>query len=411
MCKSMSAKRCLLIAAILGVVVLSAKITSWIYCSSYHLTTSASKSLTGYDLNKIVNVPLGKVNLEFDNRLVYTDKPQADRRDKLTIKPQISLSHKWDNGFAKVFYRGEYFNNTSNSYRDFFPDETKPLYANRTYNQQVGGKLTFDDESVYGSLASRHRTFFYNSLLDSEPTILETNNINTSFTMGYRVLKPISVFVTGNNKQALDDKSDLYNYASGRVGVTLDNPVPFGIISAQSRVEWLTGKQLSLDLNTTTYAVEQTPQRLIPVTSEFRYTVMPTQQIMGFVSYANRSFYDREGEEMLFNSHFLRTSGKYSFLYDASNASFVEIGTKYAPGDEIKYKSSNYFARAEMKVIDKLYLGTGFNSMPERLTKYEGIARYYFSPWNEVFVNFIHTEDPEFNKVGNYTAVGVRMMF
>jgi len=406
----MSAKRCILIALALGAVVLSAQMTSWVYCSGYHFKTSMNEHLTGYDLNKIVNVPLGAYNLEYEGRLVYTDRWQDDRQDRLTLKPQLSLSRKWDKGFAKVWYRGEFFD--KNVGRDFFLRETEPLYAKRTYNQHVGGKLTFDDEIIYGSVASRHRTFFYNSLVDSSSATLQTNNINTSFTAGFRIIKPVSIFLTGTNKQALDDKSDLYNFASGGFGAAFDSPVfSFGYLSAVSRIEWLTGKNLSLDLDTLTYTLVQNSQRLIPVTSDLRYTVMATPQLMGYLSYANRSFYDREGKEMLFNSQFLRASCKYTYNYDLSSASFTEIGGKYSPQDNVKHRSSVLFAKSEMKVFKRLYLGAGVNHTPERLTRYEGIVRYFLMPWNEIFIDYIYTDDTELDSFTTYTSAGVRLMF
>jgi hypothetical protein len=406
----MSSKRCILIALALWAVVLSAQMTSWVYCSGYHFKNAMNEHLTGYDLNKIVYIPLGAYNLEFENRFVYTDRMQDDRQDRLTIKPQLSLSRKWDNGFAKIWYRGEFFD--KNIGRGFFDNETNPLYAKRTYNQQVGGKLTFEDEFFYGNVASRHRTFFYNSLIDTEPTTLQTNNINTSFTAGFRVIKPVSFFLTGTNKQALDEKSDLYDFASGGMGLTFDNPLlSFGYLSANSRIEWLTGKHLSLDLDTLTYMHVQNSQRLLPVTSEMRYTVMATPQLMGYLSYANRSFYDRENREMLFNSQFLRASCKYTYNYDQSSASFTEIGGKYSPQDIVKHQSSVLFAKSEMKVIKRLYLGAGINHTPERLTRYEGIIRYFLMPWNEIFIDYIYTDDIDLDNFTTYTSAGVRLMF
>ncbi len=414
MCKSMSAKRYILIAvAALGFVILSAKITSWIYCSSYHLTTSASKSLTGYDLNKIVNAPLGKYNLEFENRLVYTDNKQSDRYDRITIKPLLSLSRKWENCFGKVYYRGEYFDKTAD--RDFLVAANMPR-LHHTYNQQAGFTSNYNIGNLTGKLDARHRTFYYEPLDDGESVIRQVSNVFSNAEIGYSVIKPVTIFASASIRSASDKKTDVYDTKSAGIGLKLNYPVNYtNHIQGLTRIDWQKGDLYSIETETLPpdYIEHkfQTAEKLMPITHSLRYTKMVTPQILGFVSYENRSFYDKDQKQFLFNSQFLRGSCKYTFVYDLTEGSFAELGAKYAPSDVVKHKSSGYFGKGEFKVIDKLYLGAGFNSMPQRLTRYEAVARYYISPWNEVFVNFVHSEDPEYNKNNNNIAAGVRMMF
>jgi hypothetical protein len=414
----MSAKRYFLIAAALWAFALSAQMTTWVYGSGYHFKTTTNRHLTGYDINKVIYVPLGAYNLELENRFVYIDRLQDDRyenvdirQDRVDEKMQLSLSRKWDKSFAKVFYRGEFYN--QNLKRDFFLNETPDIFARRTYNQQAGGKATFDYDTFYGNIQARERTFFYNYVPDHESEILETSNINASATAGYRIIKPVSVFVTATDKKALDKRSNLYDYASGGIGVTFDSPLmpPVGYLSASSRVEWYKGDRLSIDFNPTTFFYEQTSKRMIPVTSDMRYTVMASQQVMGYVSYVNRSFYDREAKEMLYNSQFLRGSCKYSFPYDASAASFVEVAAKYSPEKNFKNRSSMIFAKSEMKVFDRFYLGAGINHTELRVTRYEGVARFFLTPWNEIFVDYVYTNDIQNKNFSTYTSGGVRLLF
>lgn len=416
MCKSMSAKRCLLIIAIIGVVALSAKVSTWIYCSTYHLTTSASKSVTGFDLNKIVNAPIGKYNLEYENRLFYLDRnPKLDYPDKpehldrLVIRPTLSLSRKWEDGFGKVFYRGEFYDKTSD--RGFLVAANMPP-LHHTFNQQAGFSGDYHWGNLTGELNARHKTFYYEPLYDGESVIRQVNNLASNAEIGYSIIKPVTVFATASIRSASDKKTDVYDTKSAGLGLDLNLPISYTRqLHGTTQIDWLKGDVLSLDLNTQTWMKEQNTQRLMPITHALRYSDMVTPQIIGFVSYENRSFYDKDNQQFLFNSHFLRCSAKYSFTYDLSNASFIEAGAKYAPSGEVEYKSSNYFTNGEFKVIDKLYLGAGFNAMPQRLTRYEAIARYYLTSWNEVFVDYIYTNDPEFDKSGNNIAAGVRMMF
>jgi hypothetical protein len=189
-------------------------------------------------------------------------------------------------------------------------------------------------------------------------------------------------------------------------------------ISATSKIEWLDGKLLSGGYDENWNPI-QTTQRLMPITSEVRITQAITPQIMSFVSYQNRAFWDKGAEQMLLNSEFVRAQLKYNFTYDLSLGSFAEIGAKFSPEleksrgeDEIlKHKSSVIFAKGEFQTLKGLYLGGGYSQMPDRLNRYEGIVRAFITPVNEIFVNYIYTDDVEFDARTSYAGAGVRMMF
>lgn len=417
----MSPKRCLLIAVALWAVVSWAQVSGWTYSNVYNFTNANKDQLTGLDLNKVVSVQLGKSVLELENRLVYTDRMQEERQDRINDRIQISLSSHSKTMQAKAFYRGEFFD--KNLGRSFW-DNDIAVYAKHTYNQQIGGYLSFDQDAVYGTVAARQRTFFYNPMNDGEAKYPQAANVNTSFTAGYRIIKPLSVFTTGYVKQALDKKSDAYNVASGGVGMALNMPLFFvGNLAASSKVEWLKGEQLSTDLDTLVWMDVQNTQRLMPVISELRYTHMITPSLTSFISYYNRAFYDKNAGQMLLNSDMLRMQVKYTLGYDLSAGTFVEVGTKLSPEDRIEQKNSVTFAKAEFQTLPRLYLGGGYSAMPDRLNRYEGVVRYYLSSWNEVFFNYImyddnYSEDDPYDNSGvqisgdtKYAGVGIRMMF
>jgi hypothetical protein len=416
--KCMPSKRYLLIALALVAVALSAQMTSWVYCTGYHYRSLNGEHLTGYDLNKVVNVPLGSYNLEFDNRLTYTDRPMPrERYDRLTLKPLITLSRKWENCSGKIFYRGEFFDKVR--MRDNFLAAAFPAIK-RTYNQQTGFSSDYHFGKLTGKLDARHRTYYYEPQFDGDSNILQVNNLASQVEIGYNIIQPLTVFTTASFKSALDKKTTIYDSQTAGLGLKLNHPITsMHQIQGSAMIQWLDGDRYSIDkriIDWIPYEFKST-ERLIPLLYNFRYVQMVSQQLMGFINYDNRSFYDREQQEFLFNSHFLRGSLKYTLPYDLSNASFVEIGAKYAPSDVLIHKSSNWMAKTELKVVKNLYLGAGINSMTERLTRYEGIARYFFSPWSEIFVNYVYTDDPESEthfepaNYTTYTAAGVRVMF
>jgi hypothetical protein len=291
----------------------------------------------------------------------------------------------------------------------------------QTYNQQAGFTGDFSLNKLAGKLEARHRTFYYEQQFDGDADIQQVNNIASNVEIGYKVIEPVSVIVNASVRSALDDKTEIYDTKSAGIGLKMNLPINYlHHLQGSATVQWLDGERYSIHKYLTPdflWVEEQTAERMIPLNYNLRYVQMVTQQLMGFVSYENRSFYDTSQQEFLFNSQFLRGSLKYTFTYDLSNASFVEIGGKYAPSEDLIYKSSNWMAKTEMKVWDKLYIGGGINSMPERLTRYEGVLRYFLSPWNEVFINYIYTDDPEAKKnffpssFTTYTSAGIRVMF
>jgi len=394
----MPAKRCILIAAVLIVVVLSAKVTSWVYCSAYNYRTGASELLTGYDVNKIVNAPLGKYNLELENRFVYTDGQQPDRQERLNDRIQLSLDRKWDNAYIKAFYRGEWFDK---NYGLIFPEGALWPYFERNSNQ-AGFSGKFVAGNFDYQLNARYRSYYFKPVFPDFSDNVKDSNLKTDAELNYAFYNPLAIYISGVSKSSLDDRSSEFDYQSVGTGLKLNLPIsPIRHLEGQTGIQWRKSEFLSaLD-----------GDRLIPVTNSLRYTQLVTPQLTGFISYENRCFYDRENQEMLFNSQFLRASGKYTFVYDLSHGSFLELGAKYSNRGNVKYKSSAAFTHGEMKVIDRFYLGGGVNLMPKRLNRYQAVARYFISPWNEVFVDFTYIDDFEYNDLATHTSAGVRLMF
>lgn len=411
----MSAKRYLLIAAALWAVALSAQVTNWIYTSAYHYRTLSKTHLTGLDFNSITDVTLGKYHLELDNRFTHLDRENLkERHDRQTLKPQLTLSRKWQTGYGKVYYRGEYYNLSPDRY---LYDVADFPALKRTYDQHIGIAGSFQARNLDIDWSTRHRTFFYNPSFDAENKIVQTNNLTSSAEIGYKVVKPIKVFVAAYDKSALDDKTDIYDCRSAGAGIALDlQPFsPAHNLQARAQIDWIKSDILSTEsyINPDTFMPEtrKVYDRLIPVTGSLRYSYMLNPQLMGYTSFENRLFYDTDQQEMLFNNMFVRTSGKYTFAYDPAHASFMELGAKYSPRMGMKHRSSALYTQTEMKAVNRFYMGGGVNHMIKRLTRYNGVIRYFITPWNEVFVDYTYTDDIEFKEFTTYTSAGVRVQF
>jgi hypothetical protein len=394
--KRMSAKRYLLIAAALCfVVILSAKISTWIYGSGYNLRTGASEHLTGYDLNSIVSAPIGKYNLELENRFVFKDREQAYLQERLDERVQLTLDRKWESYYAKAFYRGEWFDK---SYGWIMPTGSFMPYYERNFNQ-AGLSGTAEINNFKASLNARYRAFSFQPVFPDFTDEIQGKNLKADAEVAYTFYKPLAAYIRASDKAALDDKTELYDVASVGTGLKLDLPLsPIRGIQAQSGIDWIDSDALASD-------------RLIPVTTNLRYHQMLNPQLTGFATYELRNFYDRENASMLLNSMFLRASGKYTLTYDYSHGSFVELGGKFAPRGNVTHKSSAAFLRSELKVWGDLYLGGGVNHMPSRYTHYEALARYFVTPVSEVFVDYVYSDDIEYKDFTTYTSAGLRLNF
>jgi hypothetical protein len=392
----MSAKRCLLIALALWGVALSAQVSAWTYSSVYHAKTLYKEHLTGYDVNKVVNARMGNFNLELDNRFEYYDRVRDDRQERVNDRLQLTLANQGRDYYAKAFYRLEY---NDKAYGWIMPmGQPMPHYERNS--SQVGFSGAVNLGKFDAELQARYRSYQYTPVFSFMPDELKGNNLKAESEIDYHISKPLAVFVKGFIK-ADDDEPD-FDYQSAGLGIKLSLPItPIQHLQAQSQVCWLDGEYFNTNAT----------DRMIPITHAVRYAQMVTPQLMGYASYENRSFYDRAEQAWLLNSHFLRTSAKYTLDYDLAHASYIELGTKLSPHKKVTRKSSAIFTHAETKVIGKLYLGAGINHLDERLTRYNGVIRYFVTPVSEVFIDYTYTDDVEYKDYTTYTSGGIRMVF
>jgi len=392
----MPAKRCLLIAVALLAVVLSAQqVSAWSYSSVYHYKSLYGKHLTGYNSNVIVDARFGRTSVELENRFDYTDRFKDDVQERLNERLQLAVSHNWDNGFVKGFYRSDWFDKETGY---ILPMGSFMPYYEHNF-KQAGVSANGNYANLKASFNGRYRSYNFQPVFPMFTKEVKGDNLKSEAEIDFRFYKPLAIYISASDKSALDSDYDNYDISSVGTGLKLDHTfTPIQHIEAQTGIDWRESDAIAQD-------------RLIPVTSKIRYTYMLDTQITGFVSYEARNFYDREGQALLFNSHYLRASGKYTFLYDLSHGSYMEIGGKAAPSEQVKYTSSAIFAQTDIKLTGRFYLGGGINHMIERYTNYEAKAHYFFTPVSEIFVDYIYTDDIEFNEFATYTSAGLRLLF
>ncbi len=406
----MSAKRYLLILSVLLAASCAAALDGWHYSTLYHYKGGNGNELTGTEINQAVTYPLPFGFIEAEERFAWTDLAQDDRKERLNNRFQLTGHYLQENLQAKLFYRGEYYNH--NEIKGYFSDDTV-TFARRTYLQQFGLESGFRHDRFRAYLSFRQRSFFYNPYLfntntfefESAHKIEQTDNVTTEGDVGFRIISPLSVFVTGFSKQSLNRRDDKYDLKSIGSGLQLEESLSaMTHLAFQTRIDWRAAELLS-------------EQRSIPISSEARISHLINPQLAAFLSYHDRAFYDRQAGQLLRNSSAWRTRVKYTLEYDASMGSFAAIGVKYSRRNQ----STGYSANTELLTFPRLYLGGGIKYNPDRslflttesvsITSYEGIVRYFLLPTAELCLNYIYTDDGEFKKITRYAAAGIRMTF
>jgi len=394
--KRMSAKRYLLIAFVVLAAGLSGQqVSAWSSSNAYHYRSLYKEHLTGYNTDNIVTAEWDKYILELDNRFSYMDRATENRQERLHDKLQLSLDRRSDHAYLKLFVRNEWFDK---QYGWILPNaELMPYHESRSTQTGLSGSL--DLEKLDAFINARYRSYAFKPVFDFIPDNIEGEYLKADAEVAYNFYKPLSVFISAYQKAALDDKYDSFDAASIGAGLRLQADLtPIQHLDLQSGIDWLDSDAISAD-------------RLIPITSRARYSRMLTPMLTGFASYEIRNFYDKENAEMLFNSQFLRASGKYTLGYDLSHGSFVELGGKLSPRGNVTRKSSAVFTHAEMKAMGRLYLGGGVNHMLDRYTHYEALARFFITPVSDVFIDYVYTDDLEYEDYTTYTAAGLRLVF
>jgi hypothetical protein len=392
---SMPPKRHLLIALLLWTALLSAQVSGWTASSVYHFRNLNDTHLTGYEVNKVFAADLGTFSIGLDNRFNYTDRMQDERQQRLNDRLQLTVDGDWSNLRARAYWREEFFDR---NFGFIIPaGQFMPYYED--HNRMAGVAAAFSQEKVSAEFSARYRSYSFEPVFSFSEDI-DGEDLKAEAEVAMHVLKPVSFFVAGSGKFS-DDTPD-YDYRTAGLGLRLELPLDYAKhLQAQSRIDWRDSDVLA----------DQSSERLIPVTHDLRYQQMLTANLAGFVSYENRCFYDRGDSEMLFNSHFLRASCKYSLAYDLSNGSFVEMGGKLSPRGKVESKSSAIFTRGELMLLQRFYLGAGVNLMPERFARYSAGVHYHFTPLNELFLDYSYTDDLEFEDFSTYASAGLRVFF
>lgn len=152
--------------------------------------------------------------------------------------------------------------------------------------------------------------------------------------------------------------------------------------------------------NRTGLAVPKEKRNLLECSLRYQQRISP--DLAGYLLYINNSCLDSGLDTLSVVSNYLRAQLQYSFPSDPSGGSYLLFGAKYSPEN----KADAYFASTDYRVIGNLYTGVAVNFQPERQTTWSGKIGYYYTPVNELHLQYSHRENSFLDFETDYIGFG-----
>ena len=139
-----------------------------------------------------------------------------------------------------------------------------------------------------------------------------------------------------------------------------------------------------------------------------RYSTLIGTDIAGFVSYINRSCYNRDDKQFYLISDALRCHLKYTFQTDKSCNSFILTGFKYNP---IHFGNA-IFGEINYQIFSELYINFGDSYSPDITNDVKIGLEYFLTSFNRIYLSGIHSKILDENSANDeYSLITFGMKF
>lgn len=127
------------------------------------------------------------------------------------------------------------------------------------------------------------------------------------------------------------------------------------------------------------------------VISELRFGHHITPYLYGFCSLINRSCFSDPTQDVYLLSNYARAQLQYRFPTDPTSNSFVMLGAKVRPANDLAFHpdTSAYFAEVKYAVAEGIYLGARANLAPEIQDEYRGRITLQLDSANDIHLEYI----------------------
>lgn len=152
--------------------------------------------------------------------------------------------------------------------------------------------------------------------------------------------------------------------------------------------------------NRTGLAIEKQKRNLLETSIRYQHRI--STGLAGYLLYINNTCVDSGLDTLSVVSNYLRAQLQYSFPSDSSGGSYLLLGGKYSPEN----KADAYFASTDYRLIGNLYTGAALNFQPDRQTTWSGKIGYYYTPVNELHLQYVHRKNSVLEFETDYIGFG-----
>ncbi len=299
---------------------------------------------------------------------------------------------QWHNGEAELSYRHNGFT-VSAAYRNraFFDQMMMNLYPAwapsgiQERHMQHKASLEADYESTFfqaGAYAQAKQLDYTPYMFDFSTFEFIPQPAESAADVYYgaetrvRLMDGLSARVSAHHKDGLFAEEGTYRLTQISGGLDAEYQV-FGNTGLQASFNWTNRSGSSIS-----------EQRRNLVQTALRLHDKLTPDLAAALTYVNNSLINEDLSELYLLSNYLRAHLQYSFPSDPSGGSYLLLGGKYSPEN----KASAAMLEGDYRVWGRLYAGLSINYQPDRKNLYSGKVSYFFTPLNEVHVQYTYRD-------------------
>jgi hypothetical protein len=357
---------------------------------------------------KLQHETSGRINNNFSfsvqEDVFFTEKSHEQKNSFFYNDAKLKLYFQDQNHFVKFQYSNRFYEE-ENTLLLNSPSLLENIQQRIVHNTYFVYKTSIDKLDI--SLFSNVRNLDYNyarleeeddDTRDDDEEEWEShqawdNDWTTNFVTGYQVSDAVRMFGKAYYKDDLNENDD-FDHAQFGAGFEYDNRFDL-FNSLFARFTYL---------NNNSKAIADYKEHYF--LTEARYTKRFNNGFAGFISYINRSCFDKENSEFLRISNVVKMHIKYSYLIENTKDSFILVGIKYNPENE----GNLILTEMNQHIIKNFYLGAGAKFAPDLYTQFAGKIEYLITPINSVWLKNEFTDFE--NKFGqNIMTIGTTLIF
>ena len=344
-----------------------------------------------------------KFYFDVQEDIFISEKSHEERNSFLYNDAKLKLYYQNQNHFMKLQYTNRYYQEDETVLQSS-PSLMEAIPHKSIHNTYLSYKGNIDkfDFSFLSSVRNLNYRYFRLEVEDDgrdddedEWTTISAweNDWITNIVAGYQLSDAVRFFGKAYYKDDLNE-SDVYDHLQFGAGLEYNNRFDL-FNSFFARFTYLNNKSEAIADYKDHYFL-----------TEARYTKRFFNGIAGFISYINRSCYDKDNSKLLRISNVVKMHLKYSYLLSNTKDSFVLAGIRFNPEND----GNLIFGELNQYLLKDLYLGAGAKFAPELYTQFIGKLEFFLSPVKSFWIKNEYTDFKKRNGQ-NIVSLGTTLIF